>query len=94
MYSYKHFFKLSSNQNLKKYLVYSVLRWWREEDRRFMKIDHGVKFAAFRDGMIELVELFSTGRRHLSLRCSPFLVTSLPFSSLCINNTKMIHEIG
>lgn len=47
-----------------------------------MKIDHGVKFAAFRDGMIELVELFPTGRRHLSLRCSPLLVASLPFSSL------------
>lgn len=59
-----------------------------------MKIDHGVKFATFRDRMVELVELFPTGGRHLSLRCSPLLVASLPLGSLLANNTEMIHGIG
>lgn len=67
------------------YLVDGVLGWRREQHRRFVQIDHGVKLAALRDGVIKLVELFSAGRRHLPLGRASLLVAGLPLRSLASN---------
>lgn len=53
-----------------------------EQHRRLVQIDHGVKFAALRNRVIKLVELFSAGRRHLPLGRAPLLVPGLSLSSL------------
>lgn len=59
-----------------------MLGRWREQHRRFVQIDHGVKFAALRNGVIKLVELFSAGRRHLSLGRASLLIPGLSLSPL------------
>lgn len=64
------------------YLVDSVFGRRREQHRRFVQIGHRVKLAALRDGVIKLVELFSAGRRHLSLGRASLLVAGLPLRSL------------
>lgn len=64
------------------YLVDSVLGRWRKKHRWLVQVDHRVKLAALRDGVIKLVELFPTGRRDLPLGSASLLVAGLPLCSL------------
>lgn len=64
------------------YLIDGVFSRRGEQHRRFVQIDHGVKLAALRDGVIKLVELFSAGRRHLPLSRASLLIPSLSLRSL------------
>lgn len=68
------------------YLVDGVFGRRREQHRWFVQVDHGVKLAALRNGVIKLVELFSAGRRHLPLGRTSLLVPGLPLCSLLVSN--------
>lgn len=64
------------------YLIDGMLGRRGEQHRRLVQIDHGVKLAALRDGVIKLVELFSAGRGHLPLSRASLLVPCLSLRSL------------
>lgn len=64
------------------YLIDGVLGRRGEQHWRLVQIDHGVKLATLRDGVIKLVELFSAGRRHLPLSRASLLVPGLSLRSL------------
>lgn len=64
------------------YLIDGVFSRRGEQHRRLVQIDHRVKLATLRDGVIKLVELFSAGRRHLSLSRASLLVSGLSLCSL------------